>query len=77
MAYSEEMNDWTIKDLQNEEVKVKRPGSSLGLKRPMCEFSRMAISFGDGNPRFRVDNILQLDLDLPEKTTEDFDGVVS
>jgi len=37
----------------------------------------MAISFGDGNPRFRVDNILQLDLDLPERTTEDFDGNVS
>lgn len=29
----------------------------------------MAISLGDDNPRFRPDNILKLDLDLPERTT--------
>jgi kinesin family protein 3/17 len=34
----------------------------------------MAINFGDQNPRFRPENILQLDLDLPEPTTEEFDG---
>ena len=43
----------------------------------MCEFSRMAVSFGDANPRFRHDNILQLDLDLPERTTEEFDMEMS
>lgn len=43
----------------------------------MCEFSRMAISFGDMNPRYRYDNILQMDLDLPEQTTEEFDGQIS
>ena len=41
-------------DINNEEIKIKRPGSSLNLKRPMCEFARMAISFGDGNPRFLI-----------------------
>jgi hypothetical protein len=27
--------------------------------------------------RFRHDNILQLDLDLPDRTTQDFDGTIS
>ena len=32
----------------------------------------MAINFGDPNPRFRPENILSLDLDLPQRLTEDF-----
>ncbi|KRW98337.1 P-loop containing nucleoside triphosphate hydrolase [Pseudocohnilembus persalinus] len=72
LEYSEEIDDWVVK--QTDEVKVQRPGSSIGLKKPMCEFARMAVSFGDANPRFRHDNILTLDLDLPEGTTEDFTG---
>ncbi len=43
----------------------------------MTEFSRMAVGFGDVNPRYRYDNILHLDLDLPEQTTEEFDGQIS
>ncbi len=43
----------------------------------MCEFSRMAISFGDQTPRFRHENILQMDPDLTEPTTEAFTGQVS
>lgn len=53
---------------------VARPSSALNLKKPTCEFARMALSLGDNNPRFRYDNIMQLDLDLPERTTEDFYG---
>ena len=26
------------------------------------------------NPRYKFDNILQLDLDMPERTTEDYEG---
>lgn len=37
----------------------------------------MAINFGDLNARYKTDNILQLDLELPERITEDFDGTVS
>jgi len=58
-------------------VPVARPCSALNLKKPTSEFARMALSLGDNNPRFRYDNIMQLDLDLPERTTEDFYGQVS
>lgn len=38
--------------------KISKPESALGLRYPMSEFSRMAINFGDINPRYRYDNIL-------------------
>ena len=56
---------------------MNKPESALGLRYPLCEYSRMAVSFQDHNPRFRFDNILQMDLDLPEYTTEEFDGEAS
>lgn len=56
---------------------IEKQKSVMMQLRPTCEFSRMAISFGDQNPRFRHENILQMDLDLPERTTEDFTGEVS
>ena len=28
----------------------------------------------DSNPRFRYDNIINLDMEMPEKTTQDFEG---
>lgn len=64
LEYDEEKDEWFIKD--ENPPNIPKPDSSLGLRYPMCEFSRMAISFGDNNPRYRYDNILQLDLDLPE-----------
>jgi len=52
----------------------KRPQSAVGLKRPTSEYSRIAKGLGDLNPRYKFDNILQLDLDMPERTTEDYVG---
>ncbi|KAL4490988.1 hypothetical protein ABPG72_008724 [Tetrahymena utriculariae] len=77
LIFSDEDGDWNIKEDTNENHKISRPASVFGFKRPICESARMAIKFGDSNPRFRTDNILQLDLELPEKITEDFDGNVS
>ena len=47
------------------------------MKRPTSEYSRIAKGLGDLNPRYKFDNILQLDLDMPERTTEDYDGMHS
>jgi len=58
-------------------LRVKRPGSALGLKRPTTEYARLAKNLGDPNPRYRADNVINLDLDMPERTVEDFDGNVS
>ena len=42
------------------------------MKRPTSEYSRLAKGLGDLNPRYKFENILQLDLDMPERTTEDY-----
>jgi hypothetical protein len=44
------------------------------MKRPTSEYSRIAKGLGDVNPRFKFENILELDLDMPERTTEDYQG---
>ena len=68
------MMNGKIKDSGDQAMIVERPNSGFNLIRPTCELSRMAISFGDANPRYRHENILQIDLDLPEPTVEEFDG---
>ena len=48
------------------------PGSALGFKFPLCSQGRFAVACGDDNPRYRQDNILQMDLDQVPSTIEDF-----
>ena len=78
--WNEEVNDWTIRNPSTfRDIKTgsKRPQSAVGMKRPTSEYSRIAKGLGDLNPRYKFDNILQLDLDMPERTTEDYQGLPS
>lgn len=79
-VWSEEHNDWVINHpakFKGTNKASKRPQSAVGMKRPTSEYSRIAKGLGDLNPRYKFDNILQLDLDMPERTTEDYEGVPS
>jgi len=78
--WSEEIDDWVLPNLHlsGNSLRAKRPSSALGLKRPTSEYARLAKNLGDTNPRFRYDNIMQLDLDMPpEKYLDEFDGTLS
>lgn len=78
--WNEEYNDWVINHpakVKQQKKESKRPQSAVGMKRPTSEYSRIAKGLGDLNPRYKFDNILQLDLDMPERTTEDYEGVPS
>lgn len=75
--WNDEVNDWAIRNpttFRDIKTGSKRPQSAVGMKRPTSEYSRIAKGLGDLNPRYKFDNILQLDLDMPERTTEDYDG---
>uniref|UniRef100_A0A5K3ET67 Kinesin-like protein n=1 Tax=Mesocestoides corti TaxID=53468 RepID=A0A5K3ET67_MESCO len=48
------------------------PRSALGQRRPVCRYARLAARLGT-NCRFRGENILDLDLDLPHRTTMDYE----
>jgi kinesin family member 3B len=52
---------------------MARPITSTQLRRSETEYSRQRKQF-DSNPRFRYDNIINLDMEMPEKTTQDFEG---
>eukprot|EP00347_Sterkiella_histriomuscorum_P009215 403342083 len=77
--WAEDINDWVIRkpDFKDTKQGSKRPQSAVGMKRPTSEYSRIAKGLGDLNPRYKFDNILQLDLDMPERTTEDYEGMPS
>ena len=51
----------------------KRPVSAAGSRRPVTEYARMLGSIG-GNPRYRGENIMRLNLDHPARTTRDYEG---
>ena len=75
--WDDDVNDWAIRNPATyKDIKTgsKRPQSAVGMKRPTSEYSRIAKGLGDLNPRYKFDNILQLDLDMPERTTEDYQG---
>lgn len=77
--WNEDLNDWVLKAPKKvmKDKGSKRPQSAVGLKRPTSEYSRIAKGLGDINPRFKFDNILDLDLDMPERSTEDYTGAPS
>lgn len=50
-----------------------RPKSSSKLRRPESEYSRQRKQY-DPNPRYKYENIANMELDMPEKTTQDFEG---
>ena len=76
-SWREEEDCWTIQkiDLSGNNVKAAkgRPKSSGRLRRPESEYSRQRKQY-DSNSRYRSENVATLELDMPEKTTQDFDG---
>lgn len=74
-TYNEDEDTWQLRALanKNSQTMAKRPQSALGNRRPVSEYARLAASMG-GNPRFKGENILMVELDMPNRTTRDYDG---
>jgi len=69
-----EEDEWKLRPVVvDQDSRPKRPASGLGLPRPTCEMARVNRAMGDPNPRFMYDSIIMTDLDLPERTTEDYE----
>lgn len=82
--WEEEREIWVLERLEDESKDekgaltggtIKRPISAAGQRRPISAFAKMVIAIGEMNPRFKSDNILNLELDMPERTTYDYDGI--
>lgn len=74
-SYDEDEDTWQLRALanKNSQTMAKRPQSALGNRRPISTYARVAASMG-GNPRFKGENILMVELDMPNRTTRDYDG---
>ncbi|CAK8691357.1 unnamed protein product [Clavelina lepadiformis] len=76
IQYDEDDDDFVVKPLSNNanQTMMKRPHSAHhGQQRPTSQHARVAAAVGF-NPRYRGDNILLVDLDLPSRTTKDYIG---
>ncbi|KAL3841790.1 hypothetical protein ACJMK2_019899 [Sinanodonta woodiana] len=73
--FDEEEDTYKLRLLANKNTQTmaKRPLSALGNRRPVSEYARVAAAMG-GNPRFKGENILMVELDMPNRTTRDYDG---
>lgn len=71
----DEEDAWIIPkiELAGRPARMARPITSTQLRRSETEYARQRKQF-DSNPRFRYDNIINLDMEMPEKTTQEFEG---
>lgn len=73
-VWDPEVQEWQMRQAQiDKDNRLVRPSSALGLPRPTSEFARINQAMGDPNPRYMYDSIVITDLDLPERTTEDYE----
>jgi hypothetical protein len=75
--WEEEVEQWVLERMSataDVAEDARRPVSVPGSKRPTSDHARVAAALGDLNPRFKSENILGLELDMPERTTWDLDG---
>jgi len=75
-TWDEEGEAWVLERVSDEgrreQATGKRPVSASNTRRPTSDFAKIAQSMGDHNPRFKSENILALELDMPERTTYDY-----
>jgi kinesin family protein 3/17 len=73
--WTEDEECWNVQknEFAGNKIRTIRPISSSKLRRPESEYSRQRKQY-DSNPRYKYDNITSMELDNPERTTQDFDG---
>ena len=77
-----DVEQWVLERVSDDSAPVYgpevHPASSTRAdpraRRPVSDAARIRAALGDRNPRYKPDNILDLDLDAPERTTWDLDG---
>ncbi|KAF6029688.1 KIF3C [Bugula neritina] len=74
-VYDEDKDQWTLSPFTkaNPGQMMKKPVSALNNRRPVSQYAKMAATMG-GNPRYKGENILSLELDMPNRTTRDYEG---
>ncbi|XP_043566443.1 kinesin-like protein KIF3B [Chiloscyllium plagiosum] len=75
-CFDDEEDQWKtqpITRIEGNQQMMKRPVSAIGYKRPLSSYAKMAL-LSRSDPRYRAENILLLELDMPSRTTRDYEG---
>ncbi|KAM4612456.1 kinesin-like protein KIF3B [Discoglossus pictus] len=73
--FDEEEDQWKlhpISRLENQQM-MRRPVSAVGYKRPLSQHAKMSMMVRP-EARYRAENIVLLELDMPSRTTRDYEG---
>ena len=60
-------------ELSGNRIRSNRLTSNKNLRRPESEYARHRKQ-NDQNPRYKYENIVSNELDLPDKTTQEYEG---
>ncbi|CAM9561529.1 unnamed protein product, partial [Phaeothamnion confervicola] len=73
--WGEDTEAWVVPrlELSGNSLRQRRPVSATGLRRPETEYARQRKQY-DSNPRYRAENIIHQELDMPERTTQEYEG---
>jgi len=77
-VWDAEEDEWRVRPLhpfQGNPLKPARPRSVDGEGRCPVTLYALQRQQYDANPRFKHENVILLDLDMPERTTQDYAGV--
>jgi len=74
-VWNAEAEEWSIPrlDITGNARRSQRMVSVNGLPRPESEYTRKCRRH-DTNPRYRYDNVIDLELERPDRTTQDYEG---
>lgn len=70
------MDNWILPKLEltGNMLKKQRPASALGYNRPTSNQSKYQKENGSADPRHHGDNVLHMELDMPDRSTLDQNG---
>ncbi|XP_075901946.1 kinesin-like protein KIF3B [Nelusetta ayraudi] len=72
--FDEDDEYWKMKPitrLEDEQQMMSRPVSAVGYRRPLSHHARMAMMLRPDS-RYKAENVLMLDMDLPDRTTKEY-----
>lgn len=74
---AQEAEEWHIAraELAGNAVANGRPQASRHGRRPVSVHAKIASILNPSNPRYKGENVLALELEMPERTTQDYEGV--
>jgi len=88
-VWDEDGDEWSLPALEvaGNRLRLRRPPSSASPAlatlhalapqtgaRPTSQYASARATFEADNPRFKEDNVAALDLEMPTRTTDDYDG---